>query len=107
MKFLDSRHPATFLGLFHPVTDEDDTILNHQQRRRSANDLKPHLLQGRQRPGRRTEEVKERLITAAIQGEIPNDGSDAEMIGAQHKADDNHDKPPERGLSGKARTERE
>ncbi|MBE1553995.1 hypothetical protein [Sporosarcina limicola] len=30
MELLDSRHPTSFLGLLHPITDQHDAILHKQ-----------------------------------------------------------------------------
>ncbi|MEK3795358.1 hypothetical protein MKX42_26775 [Paenibacillus sp. FSL R7-0204] len=50
------------------------------------------------------EEMNERFVTAGIPREISNQRSNARMVGAQHEAEDNHDKPLERDFSGEART---
>jgi hypothetical protein len=39
--FLDSLHPAFFLGLLHPVTDEHDATLHNQKRCCLANHSDP------------------------------------------------------------------
>ncbi|WP_425415844.1 hypothetical protein [Paenibacillus tianmuensis] len=41
MELLDARHPATFLGLLHPIADEYDTLLHVQERSRAANHMNP------------------------------------------------------------------
>lgn len=106
VELLDPWHPAAFLGLFHPISDQDNAILHHQERRMLAHDLEPLLPQRRKGPARRMEEMNERFVTPGIQREISNHRSNAQMVGAQHEADDNHNEPLERGFSREARTER-
>ncbi|MNI91125.1 hypothetical protein D3C73_1487430 [compost metagenome] len=43
MVFLDPWHSAALLGLFHAIANQDHTILNNEQRRMVAHDLKPLL----------------------------------------------------------------
>ncbi|WP_339218391.1 hypothetical protein [Paenibacillus sp. FSL H8-0332] len=52
------------------------------------------------------EEMNERFVTLGIQREISNHRSNVQMVGAQHEADDNHDKSLERGFSREVRSER-
>lgn len=81
-------------------------LLDHRERRMLAYDLEPLLPQRRKGPARRMEEMNERFVTPGIQREISNHRSNAQMVGAQHEADDNHDKLLERGFSREVRSER-
>ncbi|WP_233277607.1 hypothetical protein [Paenibacillus durus] len=44
------------------------------------------------------------LVATRMQRKIPEDGSYAQLIGTQHKADDGYHKPVKGGSSGKAGT---
>lgn len=54
------------------------------------------------RPGGRTKEMDHRLVMTGMQRQIPDDGSDTEIIGTNHQTDNDDNEPLEGGGAGKA-----
>ena len=104
MHLLHARHIPPFLGLLHPITNKDDTPTYVEQWGHSANHFEPGKAKGIERPGIGTKKVNHRFIVTRMFSQAANDGREAPVVGSNHEADDDHNKPLVGSFPGKART---
>ena len=100
-EFFHSGNATSLFGLLHAVSDENMKTVFLIQRKEPENRLKPALPYPVQGPGGGTEEMEHGQITVRFQGEVTDDGSNSEFIGAKHQTSSKNHEPAECSLSGK------
>lgn len=99
-KFLNTRHTAALLGLLDAVPHQDMEISFFIERELISYNGKPTAAERNERPGGGPEKVDHGRIAGWGEGQIPDNGGNAEFVGAEHKAYDNRNKPAEGSLPG-------